>query len=79
VLLLQEIAAHSGEMGADAATAEGSAMGGVINILIGLVLVGGGLSGNLVLRGTDSGPLLAVLGAGLVAYGGYQLWRARRT
>ena len=53
-------------------------MGGVINILIGLVLVGGGLSGNLVLRGTDSGPLLALLGAGLVVYGGYQLWRARR-
>jgi hypothetical protein len=43
-------------------------MGGIINIL----------SGNLVLRGTDSGPLLALLGAGLAAYGAYQLWRARR-
>jgi hypothetical protein len=54
-------------------------MGGIINILIGLVLVGGGLSGGLVLRGTDSGPLLAVVGAGLAAFGAYQFWRARRS
>ena len=61
----------------DAAVEEGT-MGGIINIVIGLVLLVGGLSGQLVFRGTDSGPLLAVLGAGLILYGGYQFWRTTR-
>jgi len=54
-------------------------MGAILNVLIGLVLVVGGLSGHLVFRGTDNGPLLAVVGAALVAYGGYQFWRTRRS
>jgi hypothetical protein len=49
-------------------------MGSIIYIIIGLVLLVGGLSGQLVFRGTDSGPLIAVVGAGLMIYGGYQVW-----
>jgi hypothetical protein len=52
-------------------------MGPILNILIGIGLAVAGLSGNLVLRGTDSGPLLALVGAALAAYGVYQLVRAR--
>jgi hypothetical protein len=54
-------------------------MGPILNILIGLGLAIAGLSGFLVLRGTDSGPLLALLGAALAAYGVFQLVRARRS
>jgi uncharacterized membrane protein (UPF0136 family) len=54
-------------------------MGPIVNILIGVVLAVAGLSGNLVLRGTDSGPALAVVGAALAAYGVYQLMRARKS
>jgi hypothetical protein len=53
-------------------------MGAVFNIIIGVVLVGAGLSGQFVLRGTESGPLLALLGAALALFGIYQLTRARR-
>jgi hypothetical protein len=53
-------------------------MAGVFNIVLGLVFVIGGLSGGLVFRGTDSGQLLAVLGVVLVAYGGYQAWKAAK-
>jgi hypothetical protein len=52
-------------------------MGPIINILIGAGLAIAGLTGNLVLRGTDSGPLLALVGAALAAYGVYQLVRTR--
>ena len=48
---------------------------GIIDIIIGLVLVIGGLSGKLVFIGTQSGPLLAVLGLGLVGWGGYRIWK----
>jgi len=58
---------------------EGGRMGPTINILIGAGLAVAGLSGNLVLRGTDSGPALALVGAALAAYGVYQLVRARRS
>jgi hypothetical protein len=48
-------------------------MGPVLTIVIGLVLVVGGLSGQLVFAGSsDSGPLLAVLGAALIVY---QFWK----
>ena len=67
----------TGEGALGAAIEEGT-MGGIINIIIGLVLLVGGLSGQLVFRGTDSGPLLAVLGAGLILYGGYRFWRTTR-
>jgi len=52
-------------------------MGAVLNIVIGAVLVIGGLSGQFVLRGTDSGPLLALVGGALALFGVYQLARAR--
>ncbi len=47
-------------------------MRGVINIVIGLIFIVGGLTGNLSLRGTNSGPLLAVVGVGLVGFGVYR-------
>lgn len=47
------------------------------NIIIGLVFVVGGLSGNLALRGTQSGPLLALVGGGLVIWGIVQMVRPR--
>jgi hypothetical protein len=45
------------------------------NIIIGLVFIGGGLSGQLALRGTKSGPALAVLGGVLVLWGIVQVVR----
>ncbi len=53
-------------------------MGAIINIIIGAGLVIAGLSGGLVLKGTNSGPLLALLGAAVAAWGIYQLVRANR-
>lgn len=41
----------------------------MINIIIGLVMVIGGLSGKLALKGTNSGGALAALGAALIAWG----------
>ena len=38
-------------------------------IIIGLIMVIGGLSGKLVLRGTESGKALAVFGALLIVWG----------
>lgn len=52
--------------------------GGIFNILVGLVFIGGGLSGQLALRGTGNGPLLALLGLALAGFGVFQLVRARR-
>lgn len=47
------------------------------NIIIGGVFVVGGLSGKMALRGTESGPALAVVGAGLVIWGIVQVVKAR--
>ena len=47
------------------------------NIVIGLIFIVGGLSGQLALRGTDNSPLLAVVGAGLVVWGIVQMVRSR--
>ncbi len=52
---------------------KGSGMRGVLNIIIGLVFVVGGLSGNLAFRGTQSGGLLAVVGVGLIGLGVYRM------
>jgi hypothetical protein len=41
----------------------------VINIILGIFLIIGGLFGNLKLRGTNSGPALAVIGCSLVLWG----------
>lgn len=48
------------------------------NIVIGIVFIVGGLSGKLALIGTDSGPALAVVGAGLLIWGIVQQLRARK-
>jgi hypothetical protein len=47
------------------------------NIIIGLVFIGGGLSGNLALRGTNSGGALAILGGVLVVWGIVQVVRRK--
>lgn len=44
-------------------------MKGIGNIIIGIVFIIGGLSGQLVLIGTNSGGLLAGLGVGLIIWG----------
>lgn len=50
-------------------------MRGIINIVIGLVFVAGGLSGGLVLKGTESGGGLAVVGVLLILFGLYRVTR----
>lgn len=50
----------------------------MITIVIGLIFVVGGLSGKLVLIGTDSSVAIIVLGAGLLIYGGLQKLGANR-
>jgi hypothetical protein len=49
----------------------------MVKIIIGLVMVVGGLSGKLVLIGTNSGVALAVLGAVLIVWGILKLVRQR--
>lgn len=41
----------------------------MLNIIIGLVMVIGGLSGKLALKGTNSGGALAAIGAALIVWG----------
>jgi hypothetical protein len=50
----------------------------MIKIIIGLVMVIGGLSGKLVLLGTDSGTALAVLWAVLIVWGIIRMVGQRR-
>jgi hypothetical protein len=47
-------------------------MRGIGNILFGLVFIGGGLSGQLALIGTNSGGALAGVGGLMLAFGIYQ-------
>ena len=54
-------------------------MGGIINIVIGIVCIVGGLSGRLALIGTDSGAPLTVAGALLIVVGAYRLYRAKKS
>ena len=44
-------------------------MRGIGNIVVGVVFIIGGLSGKLVLIGTNSGELLALVGVGLIVWG----------
>ncbi|QVL30114.1 hypothetical protein KIH39_14750 [Telmatocola sphagniphila] len=53
-------------------------MGGIVNIIIGIVFVAGGLSGNLVLKGTSSGPGIAIVGGILILVGIFRLARGSR-
>jgi hypothetical protein len=52
-------------------------MRGIINIIIGLVMLIGGLSGNLVLKGTQSGGALAAIGVLLILIGLFRLTRTQ--
>ncbi len=53
-------------------------MAGLGNIIIGVIFIGGGLSGELALLGTDSGGALALVGGGLVAWGVYQMVQSKK-
>jgi hypothetical protein len=44
-------------------------MRGILNIIIGVIFIVGGLTGRLTLIGTHSGPALAAFGAALVVVG----------
>lgn len=48
------------------------------NIIIGIVFVVGGLSGQLALRGTDNSTALAAVGGGLVIWGIVQVVKGRQ-
>lgn len=48
-------------------------MRGIINIIIGIIFIVGGLSGKLVLLGTHSGGALAVLGVVLLVLGFFRM------
>jgi hypothetical protein len=50
-------------------------MRGIVNIIIGAVFVFGGLSGNMVLKGTQSGPALAAVGGALILFGIFRMSR----
>jgi hypothetical protein len=52
------------------------AMRGIINIIIGVVFIIGGLTGSMSLRGTGSGGALAVVGGVLILVGLFRLARA---
>jgi hypothetical protein len=56
---------------------EGVVMRGIINVIIGLLLVVGGLSGKFVLLGTNSSVLLAVFGGAIAGLGVYRLIKDR--
>jgi hypothetical protein len=58
-------------------SAGGIGMRGVINIIIGIVFIVGGLSGHLVLIGTSSGPALAAVGAAMIGLGIFRIVKAR--
>jgi len=51
----------------------------MVKIIIGLVMVIGGLSGKLVLIGTDSGVALAGLGVVLIIWGIARMVAARKS
>jgi hypothetical protein len=51
-------------------------MRGLINIVMGAVMVIGGLTGGLVLKGTNSGGALAAIGAFLILLGVYRMSQA---
>ena len=48
---------------------------GIVNLIIGGVMIVGGLSGNLVLKGTNSGEALAVFGGIICLFGLFRIFR----
>jgi hypothetical protein len=53
-------------------------IGGILNIVVGLVCIAGGLSGRLALLGTKSSIPLIVIGAAVAGYGVWRIIRERR-
>lgn len=53
-------------------------MSPIINIIIGVIFVAGGLSGRLALFGTDSPEALAAVGLIPIAMGIYQIYSKRK-
>ncbi|MGD2162804.1 MAG: hypothetical protein PVH92_08020 [Anaerolineales bacterium] len=51
----------------------------MLNIILGILFIIGGLSGELVFIGTNSGVLLAVVGFILVIWGAYRMYQQRQT
>ena len=51
---------------------------GILNIVVGLIFIAGGLSGKLVFIGTDSGGLLSVFGLVLIGLGVYRISQGRK-
>ena len=49
-------------------------MRGLFNIAIGIFMIVGGLSGHLVLKGTNSGEALAVVGLVVLGIGFYRMF-----
>jgi hypothetical protein len=52
-------------------------MRGIINIIIGLVFLIGGLTGQMALVGTNSGGALAIVGVALILFGLFRLTRTQ--
>ena len=50
-------------------------MRGIVNIIIGIVFIIGGLTGNMALRGTQSGGAIAAVGGFLVLLGIFRMAR----
>lgn len=48
-------------------------MGGIVNVIVGLVMLGGAMSGKLVFRGTTSSTPLGVIGVVLIGVGIYRI------
>lgn len=53
-------------------------MRGLINVIFGIVFIVGGLSGELVLVGTQSGGALAAVGGGMILLGVFRLVKPRQ-
>lgn len=51
---------------------KGRAMGAIANVVVGLVLIIGGLSGYITMKGGTNGWVFALVG---VVIGGYGVWR----
>lgn len=49
----------------------------MVSIILGIIFIIGGLSGNMALRGTGSGGALAVVGGLMVAWGVFKMVRAQ--
>jgi hypothetical protein len=51
----------------------------MLNIIFGIIFIIGGLSGELVFIGTNSGGLLAGVGVILIIWGAYRLYQKRKS